>query len=78
MRIASDIARPKLIKISGVKPDLFKANPPFSPSAIKRYKERNLDIGWGISKLDLTNPANSPNIKNRMEGSSKFVINSPF
>ena len=78
MAIAKVIARPRLIAISGVKPDLFKANPPFNPRAISRYSERNREMGCGISKLDFTRPAKMPKMKKRMVGSSKIFINCPL
>ena len=78
MAMAKVIAKPRLIAISGVNPDLFKANPPFNPSAISRYKDKNREIGCGISRLDLTSPAKMPKIKNRIEGSSKLFINFSF
>ena len=78
MAIANVIASPRLMAISGVNPDLFKANPPFNPSAMSRYRDKKREIGCGISRLDLTSPANMPKIKNRIEGSSKLFINFPL
>ena len=35
-------------------------------------------MGWGISKLDLTNPAKTPKIKNRMAGSIMVLMSRYF
>ena len=76
--MAKVIANPRLMAISGVNPYLFKANPPFNPSAMRRYKDKKREMGCGISRLDLTSPANMPKIKNKMEGSNKLFINFPL
>ena len=64
----------KVFAISIVNPDFCKANPPFKPRAINRYKDKNFVIAGGISKLDRTAPAKTPKIKNKIAGSSIFCI----
>jgi hypothetical protein len=71
---AKKTAKPKANAISRVNPDFCNANPPLRPNAINRYKDKNLAIGCGISRLDLTAPANAPKIKKRMAGSKKLLI----
>jgi hypothetical protein len=44
MMIAKKIARPRENPISLVKPDLWSAKPPFNPSAINKYSDKNLEI----------------------------------
>jgi hypothetical protein len=72
--IASITAMDKVFAISIVNPDFCKANPPFKPRAIKRYNDKNFVIAGGISKLDLTAPAKTPKIKNKIAGSRIFCI----
>ena len=74
MMMARKTARPSENPISLVKPDLWSAKPPFNPSAINKYSDKNLEICGGISKLDLTLPAKAPNIKNKIAGSKKLVM----
>ena len=52
----------------------MKRKATFKPKAINRYKDKNLAMGCGISKLDFTAPANAPKIKNRMAGSKKLCM----
>ena len=53
------IAAPRLSNTPGVSPDLASSKPPFKPSAISRYSDRNLAIDLGISRLDPTAPAST-------------------
>jgi hypothetical protein len=76
--IASETARPKLTAISAFSPLLFKAKPPLRPIAINRYKDKNRDIGCGISRFDFIKPAKIPKIKNKIEGSSSVLIGANY
>jgi hypothetical protein len=72
--MAKKIAKPNENPISLVKPDFCSANPPLRPKAINKYSDKNREICGGISRLDLTDPANTPKIKNKMAGSRKLFI----
>ena len=67
-------AAPKLMAMEVSMPDLANAKPPFKPKAINRYKDKNLAIDRGISKLDLKAPATTPNTKKRIAGSNNVFI----
>lgn len=75
--MARKIAKPNENAISLVKPDLCSAKPPLRPKAINKYSDRNREICGGISRLDFTDPAKTPKIKNSIAGSRKLVIH-PF
>jgi hypothetical protein len=72
--MARKIANPNEKAISLVKPDLCSAKPPLRPKAINKYSDRKREICGGTSRLDLTDPAKTPKIKNRIAGSRKLVI----
>jgi hypothetical protein len=55
-------------------PEWCSANPPLSPSAINKYRDKNLVTGCGISRFDLSRPALTPKIKKRIAGSRKLFI----
>ena len=74
MTTASAMADPKLVATSRVKPECAKANPPFNPNAINRYNDKKREIADGISRLDLTLAANTPNTKNKIAGSRNTCI----
>jgi hypothetical protein len=59
---------------SPVNPNWARAKPPLRPKAISNYRDRNIDICCGISRLDFNEPARMPNTKNKMTGSKKLCI----
>jgi hypothetical protein len=62
------------MRTSAVMPDWARAKPPLRPSAINKYRDRNRDIGGGISRFDFSDPAKIPKTKNKMAGSKKLCI----
>jgi hypothetical protein len=67
-------AAPKLINTCAFSPDSANAKPPLRPKAINKYKDKNLEMAGGISRLDRTRPAKTPKTKNKMAGSMKLCI----
>ena len=62
--------------IAGDSPEADSAKPPFRPSAINRYKDRNFAIAGGISRFERSRPATRPKTKKRIAGSSRFCMGS--
>jgi hypothetical protein len=45
---------------------------------MSKYRDKKREMAGGISRLDLTSPAKIPKIKNKIDGSRKIFIVSPF